>query len=443
MSGFLHYFMSAISPSGVREFSRDLPELMSSAFIPWWLMYVLPIALWFFLAVGCWFIYLVKPTIIRLPLPRRGTQLEPFISVVIAGRNESASIGEAIRAALLCGYPNLEVIFVDDCSDDDSVGVARRAARCITRSECDTDRVRIFASPRRNGKASTLNIGIRLARGEFIAIIDADSTIQYGAMQHWLLPFSDPRVGAVAANVRVLNSTASVLTRLQEIEYAMQFTIGRLATARLGILPIIPGPGGLFRGEFVRRVGGFDTGLGDDTDMTMKLRKQRWKLGMSVDAVVWTIVPVTARHLWRQRMRWERNMVKIRLSKHRDQFILGRYGFANGIVALQLLFIRLALPWSALIGLVFFSFAYGPLSVPRLLKSYYWIYLTLLLIKALIARDIARTPQSYHFGLLFVFPFYRLFLRVPVMYGQFCELIRIGARHPYVPDHVWQEIPWW
>jgi hypothetical protein len=29
------------------------------------------------------------------------------------------------------------------------------------------------------------------------------------------------------------------------------------------------------------------------------------------------------------------------------------------------------------------------------------------------------------------------------MYAQFCELFRIGAKHPYVPDHVWQEIPWW
>jgi cellulose synthase/poly-beta-1,6-N-acetylglucosamine synthase-like glycosyltransferase len=82
--------------------------------------------LWFCLAVGCWLVYLVKPAVIRPPLPARGTQPEPFVSVVIAGRNESASIGEAIRAALLCGYANLEVIFVDDCSDDDSVVVARR-----------------------------------------------------------------------------------------------------------------------------------------------------------------------------------------------------------------------------------------------------------------------------------------------------------------------------
>jgi cellulose synthase/poly-beta-1,6-N-acetylglucosamine synthase-like glycosyltransferase len=443
MNGFFYYFFSVVDPTANLGFSRGLPELMTSAFVPWWLMYVVPVLIWFLPSVLCWLVYLVAPVVIRPTLPARRPRTEPFVSVVIAGRNESASIGQAIRAALLCGYANLEVVFVDDCSDDDSVAIARQAARSITGRSSDTDRVRIFASPRRNGKASTLNIGIRMARGEFIAIIDADSAIQYGAMQHWLLPFGDPRVGAVCANIRVLNSTASLLTRLQEIEYAMQFTVGRLAAARVGILPIIPGIGGLFRAEIVRRLGGIDTGLGDDTDLTMKLRKQRWKLGMSLDAVVWTIVPVTRRHLWRQRTRWERNMVKIRLSKHRDQFILGRYGLANAFVALQLLFVRLTLPWMGLIGLLFITYVYGPLAVPRLLTDVYWIYLIYLLIKSLIARDISRTPQPNHFWLLSVFPFYRLSLRLPVMYAQFCELFRIGAKHPYVPDHIWQEIPWW
>ena len=120
-----------------------------------------------------WLLYLVKPALVRPPLSTRPGQAEPLVSVVIAGRNESATIGQCIRGALQCGYSNLEVIFVDNNSIDDSVAVARRAA-LVTRSRQDTDRVRIFPSPRRNGKASSLNIGIRMARGEFIVIHDAD-----------------------------------------------------------------------------------------------------------------------------------------------------------------------------------------------------------------------------------------------------------------------------
>jgi cellulose synthase/poly-beta-1,6-N-acetylglucosamine synthase-like glycosyltransferase len=440
MTGFLHFFLSVINPADNFGFSRALPQMLESAYLPWWSVYVLPFTVWFLPPVVCWLIYLVRPAIVRRPLA--ATQAKPFVSVVIAGRNESASIGQAIRSALLCGYANLEVIFVDDHSDDNSVAIARRAARSVTGHRWDADRVRIFPSPRRNGKASSLNIGIRMARGEFIAILDADSAIQFGTMEHWLLPFADPRVGAVCANIRVLNSRASLLTRLQVIEYALKFTVNRWGAAHMGLLPIIPGMGGLFRGEILRRLGGYDTGLGDDTDMTMNLRNQRWKLAFHPDAVVWTIVPVTREHLWRQRMRWHRNVIKIRVSKHRDQFVLGRYGFANAVLALQLLF-RIILPWMALIALLVVVFDFEPLTMPGLVVSIYWIYLIFLLVKCVVGRDIARTPQPEHFPLLLVFPFYMLTLHVPIMYAQMCELFRIGAKHPYVPDHIWQEIPWW
>src|SRR5262249_28825736 len=150
--------------------------LIVSAFIRWWL-FVLLFAILVFPSVACWLVYLVKPALIRPPLSPRLKQAEPLVSVVIAGRNEGASIGQCIRAALHCGYSNLEAIFVDDYSEDDSVAAAERAARSVTGSRRDSGRVRIFRSPRRNGKASELNIGIRLARGEFIAIIDADSAI--------------------------------------------------------------------------------------------------------------------------------------------------------------------------------------------------------------------------------------------------------------------------
>ena len=118
--------------------------------------------------------YLARPALVRPPPKLRPNQAQPMISVVIAGRNESATIGHCIQAALRCGYSNLEVIFVDDNSSDDSVAIARRAALAVTGSRYDTNRLRIFPSPRRNGKASSLNVGIRMARGEFIVIHDAD-----------------------------------------------------------------------------------------------------------------------------------------------------------------------------------------------------------------------------------------------------------------------------
>jgi len=443
MNGFWHYFTSAVDPMSNVGFARAIAEVTESGSPAWWLMVVLPFVAIVLPPILVWFVYVVKPSAIRPPLPAQPGPIQPLVSVVIAGRNESETIGQCIRGALTCGYPNLEVIFVDDNSEDDSVAIARCAALCATGTDRDGDRVRIFPSPRRNGKASSLNIGIRMARGEYIAIIDADSMIQYGSMQHWLLPFSDARVGGVAANIRVNNSTASLLTRFQEIEYALKY-MAKYAQARLNLLFVISGMGGLFRTEILRRLGGFDTGLGDDRDLSTMIRKQRWRLAFSIDAVVWTTVPATRYHLWRQRARWRRNIVKICLSKHRDLFVLGRYGFANAVLVIEVALIHILIPVAFIAGLLSATFEYGPFATPEILATAYWIILIYLIVGALIARDLSGTPAPAHFPLIFLLPFYYLCLvALPQYYAEITELLRIGAKHHYVPDHIWEEIPWW
>jgi cellulose synthase/poly-beta-1,6-N-acetylglucosamine synthase-like glycosyltransferase len=442
MNGFLHYFLSALDPMSNLGFSRAFLKLMGSALPSWWFEVVLPVAFIILPAIFVWLTYLVRPAPERSPLGARTRQAGPLVSVVTAGRNEAATIGQCIRGALLCGYSNLEFIFVDDNSTDDSVAVAKRAALSVTRSRHDTERVRIFPSPRRNGKASSLNIGIRMARGEFIVIHDADSIIQYGAIQHWLTPFVDPQVGGVAANIRVDNSGVNLLTRLQEIEYAMKFSLAKFFQAKISVMDIISGMGGIFRTDIIRGLGGFDTGLGDDRDLSTMLLKQRFKLAFSNDAVVWTTVPETRFHLWRQRMRWRRNIIKIRVSKHRDMFILGRYGFANAIIALQLA-ARLLIPVTLLIGLCVAICEHGLEGAPEVVLTSYWIIVLLILIRILITREVASTPKLVNFPLIFLYPFYVLWLEVPNIYAEWSELFRIGAKHPYVPDHIWEEIPWW
>ncbi|MBV8399997.1 MAG: glycosyltransferase family 2 protein [Acetobacteraceae bacterium] len=440
--GFLHYLLSVLDPMVNLGFSQAISELMVSELPWWWFIIVIPFFLTMVPSLVVWAVYLVRPTWIRPALPTQ-LQAEPLVSIVIAGRNESATIGECIRGALLCGYKNLEVIFVDDNSEDQSLAIARRATLTATGNRRDSERVRIFPSPRRNGKASSLNIGIRMARGEFIAITDADSVVQYGAIQHWLLPFRDPRVGAVAANIRVNNSTASLLTRFQEIEYALKVP-NKSALAYLNLLYIISGMGGMFRGEILRKLGGFDTGLGDDRDLTMMIRKQRWRLAFSWDAVVWTTCPVTRSHLQKQRARWRRNVVKICVSKHRDQFALGRYGLSNTWLALQIVFGRMVFPIAVVIGMIWTTATAGPLQSPQILVTVYWVVLLCLLIRVLLTRDMAGTPMPLNFLLVPLYPFYLLFLVGSAQwYAEMTELFRIGAKHHYVPDHIWEEIPWW
>jgi cellulose synthase/poly-beta-1,6-N-acetylglucosamine synthase-like glycosyltransferase len=437
MLGFWHYFFSTLDPMSNLRFSTALPELELAA--PWALWSAVYLLL---PTLIVWLVYIAKPSAVRPTPPARPREGQPLVSVVVAGRNESATIGQCIEGALRCGYSNLEVIFVDDNSSDDSVAVARRAALRVTGSRHDTNRVRIFPSPRRNGKASSLNIGIRMARGEFIVIHDADSKIQYGIVPHWLLPFEDPRVGGVAANIRVDNSYVNLLTRMQEIEYSLKFTMARFIQSKFSIMAVISGMGGIFRGDVLRAMGGFDTGLGDDSDLSMMLIKQRFKLAYSNDAVVWTTVPETRHHLWNQRMRWRRNLIKIRISKHRDQFMLGRYGLAAAVMSIRLIFVLLV-PATFVFAMIWALFTHGLLGTPEVIVTSYWVLLIIMLLRVLATHDIANTPKWINFPLITLYPFYILWLLFPMMYAEWMELIRVGAKHPYVPDHVWKEIPWW
>ena len=86
----------------------------------------------------------------------------------------------------------------------------------------------------------------------------------------------------------------------------------------------------------------------------------------------------------------------------------------------------------------------GPLQSPEILTTLYWIVVFYLLVAMLIAREIAGSPTPRNFWLTPIFPFYMLFIvGLAQMYAEVTELLRIGAKHPYVPDHIWEEIPWW
>jgi hypothetical protein len=94
MTGFLHYFLSVLDPTVNLGLSRAVAQLMSSELPRWWLIVILPFVILVLPLITCWVVYLVNSALIRPPLPVRPRQAEPLVSVAIAGRNESATIGE-------------------------------------------------------------------------------------------------------------------------------------------------------------------------------------------------------------------------------------------------------------------------------------------------------------------------------------------------------------
>ncbi len=248
-------------------------------------------------------------------------------------------------------------------------------------------------------------------------------------------------MGAVAANLRVRNSRASWLTRLQECEYALQHhPLAAVALARR--LPVDLARGRrLFRAEILKDLGGFDTGLGDDNGHDAESCASRgWRLGFALDEWCGPDVPVTPGALLRQRTRWERNMVKIRLRKHGDLAFYNRFGLRNALL-------RSTCCWS-----------HRPAGDrhrrpgddrrqrpgrDRVRRAY---VLAERRRRADQADDRARhrlDAAARAAGDGAGAAVYRVVLRAFLLLAVAREALRLGQRHAYVPLHIWRETPHW
>jgi cellulose synthase/poly-beta-1,6-N-acetylglucosamine synthase-like glycosyltransferase len=239
---------------------------------------------------------------------------KPLVSVIAPGRNEGKNIPKLAASLREQTYTNFELIIVDDGSDDETYEICRRLQQ---RGVID----RFFRNSQRGGKASAANLALRYCRGRFIVHMDADSHLRNDALERILAPFyMDERIGAVGGDIRVANLGDSICSTLQGLEYMKALSTGRTVASMLGILRIISGAYGAFRGDVLRRLKGWDPGPGLDGDLTLKIRKMGYTVAHSPDSVCYTNVPTTFRRLSKQRYRWERSLVRFRFRKHKDLF---------------------------------------------------------------------------------------------------------------------------
>ena len=118
----------------------------------------------------------------------------PSVSVVLACHNEQGNIEARIKNLLECDYPRdlLEIVIVSDGSTDFTAEIARRHA---------SDRIRLFAYEQQKGKATALNIGVEIAKGEIILFADARQSFEPRAIKELAANFADPSVGAASGEL--------------------------------------------------------------------------------------------------------------------------------------------------------------------------------------------------------------------------------------------------
>jgi cellulose synthase/poly-beta-1,6-N-acetylglucosamine synthase-like glycosyltransferase/peptidoglycan/xylan/chitin deacetylase (PgdA/CDA1 family) len=230
----------------------------------------------------------------------RWREAEPFapVSVIVPAYNEAAGIAATITSLAASDHPWLEVIVVDDGSTDDTHDIAVRTAAAF-----HTPRIRVLRQ-QNAGKAEALNTGIAHASHDLLVLLDGDTVFEPDTVRRLVWPLTDPRVGAVSGNAKVANR-GGVLGRWQHIEYVVGFNLDRRLFDLAQCMPTVPGAVGAFRREALRRVGGVSsTTLAEDTDLTMALCRDGWRVVYEESARAWTEAPTSLRQLWRQRYRW-------------------------------------------------------------------------------------------------------------------------------------------
>lgn len=254
----------------------------------------------------------------------------PLVSVIIPGKNEGKHLYKLISSLNEQTYKSIEIIVVDDGSDDDTPVIGRDLER-------NGYIQKFIRNEFRGGKASAANLALRFTTGKFIVHLDADCSYDRDAIENILLPFyEDEKVGGVGGNVMVKNYKKSLATTLQAIEYYDTISVGRVVASHLGIYRIISGAFGAFRADAINKIQGWDIGPGLDGDISVKIRKIGYKVKFANYAVCLTNAPETFKRLTKQRLRWDKSLIRFRIRKHRDVFYPNQhFRFSNFISFLE------------------------------------------------------------------------------------------------------------
>jgi cellulose synthase/poly-beta-1,6-N-acetylglucosamine synthase-like glycosyltransferase/spore germination protein YaaH/peptidoglycan/xylan/chitin deacetylase (PgdA/CDA1 family) len=279
------------------------------------------------------------------PSPGDHSDFRPQVSVLIPAYNEEDVIVQTVTSALAADYPNTEVIVVNDGSTD-------RTEELLEKNFRADPRVRIIHQAN-GGKPSALAHALEAATSPIVVTIDADTVIDREAISKLVRNFADPKVGAVAGNVKVGNRTRW-LTRWQALEYITSQNMEKRAFDLLNCIPVVPGAVGAWRVEAIAAAGGFsaDT-VAEDTDLTIAIRRAGWRISYDEDAIGYTQAPETAEALMGQRFRWTFGTLQS-VWKHRDTVGRWKYGTLGWIALPNIFLFQLLLPlFSPAIDLLF------------------------------------------------------------------------------------------
>jgi len=220
----------------------------------------------------------------------------PGLSVIVPAYNEEKTVGKIIKNLLHARYPEgkLEIIVVDDGSDDETYNVAKKLSAAFTW-------VKVFKKEH-SGKGASINYGISKAKNDFVAVVDADSILSRNALINCMKYF-DVDVSSVTTRILV-KKKETIFEKWQDIEFKL-IALTRKTLESINLIFATPGPLSIYRKEVLKEIGMFDEkNLTEDVEIAWRLLNNGYKIRMAYDALVYTYYPENFAKWWKQRVRW-------------------------------------------------------------------------------------------------------------------------------------------
>lgn len=245
----------------------------------------------------------------------RPAKNDALVTILIPAHNEQLVIARCLDSITKSTYRNLQIIVVDDASKDLTSKLVRDYS-----ARHPSWNIRTLRKRRNVGKGAALNHALRrLAKGEFVMTVDADSVIEPDTVANAVAYFDDPTIVGVAANVRLMEEH-TVLGILQKFEHMIGYRSKKTYSITKSEF-VIGGVASTYRMSVLREVGYYDTDtLTEDIGLSIKIislkgnRHQRIVYAADVSALTESVQ--SFRGLLKQRYRWKygslQNVVKYR-----------------------------------------------------------------------------------------------------------------------------------
>ena len=329
----------------------------------------------------------------------------PGVTIVVPCFNEEQWIQRTILGCVNQDYPTdkLEIIVVDDCSDDKSVEKIKEIIEQLKQTEKRYDmdrRIHYLVQKKNAGKRDALAAGVKIAQHELVVFVDSDSMLDPFAIRNIVQPFCDNRMGGISGRTDVANTYTNTLTKMQAVRYYISFRIMKAAEGYFDAVTCLSGPLSCYRKDLLlkymdkwlnQKFLGQRATFGDDRSMTNFILRHH-HTGYQDTAVCRTIVPNTYNMFLKQQMRWKRSWL-------RESLIASRFMWKKEPFMGLSFYMGVLVPILAPV-IVLYNLIYIPLA-HRVFPSAFLVGMLLMALLMSMAQLFLRKSSTWIFGIWF------------------------------------------